>query len=97
MGSKALRLSEEEKTLVRKIRAARRQTPGPIARIVISTSAPSEAAPRTFATKAERAAGNGFACPQCARKDLRVAVKSGSFHEKDAKSDARDKVICTIA
>ena len=62
---------------------------------VIAT--PSAPAVRTFATKAERLAGKGFTCPQCARNDLRVAPKSGSFHEKDQKTDARDKVICTLA
>lgn len=36
--------------------------------------------PRTFATKAERLAGKGFACT-CGRRDLRVAPKSGSFHK----------------
>lgn len=68
---------------------------GIVANVV--AAAPSAPVERTFATKAERLAGNGFPCPQCARNDLRVAPKSGSFHEKDAKTDAREKVICTIA
>lgn len=49
-----------------------------------NTTVAAPAPVRTFATKAERAAGNGFACPKCARVDLRVAPVAGrSFHEKD--------------
>jgi len=54
---------------------------GTSANVVVAT--PVEAAPRTFATKADRAAGNGFACPNCLRRDLRVAVHPGSYHDKD--------------
>ena len=34
---------------------------------------------RTFATLAERKAGNGFSCT-CGRNDLRTAPHAGSFH-----------------
>ncbi len=51
--------------------------------------------PRTFATKAERAVGMGFECPQCKRNDLRTATKSGSFHDKDVKGNKTE--VCTIA
>jgi len=64
---------------------------------VSPSTIPSVSPVRTFASKAERAAGNGFQCPQCARNDLRVAPKSGSFHERDQKTDARVKDYCTIA
>ena len=44
--------------------------------------------PRTYATKAERAAGNGNKCPNCARNDLRFPPVIGrSFHEKDFKGN----------
>ena len=50
----------------------------------VATSRPRKAAaknkPRTFATKAEREAGNGFSC-SCGRNDLRTAVHAGSFHK----------------
>lgn len=81
MGSKALRLSEQEKTVIRAIRAGRS--------FQVVATAPSAPAERTFATKAERKAGNGFACPQCARTDLRVAPVVGrSFHDKDVKGNS---------
>lgn len=37
-------------------------------------------APRTWATKAQRAAGEGFTCAGCGRTGLRTAPKAGSFH-----------------
>jgi len=50
--------------------------------------APSASAERTFATKADRAAGKGFTCPNCDRNDLRVAPVAGrSFHDKDTKGN----------
>ena len=35
---------------------------------------------RTFASKADRAAGKGFTCATCGRTGLRTAPKAGSFH-----------------
>ena len=45
-----------------------------------ATASAGEPKPRTFATKAEREAGNGFPC-SCGRNDLRVTPHSGSFHK----------------
>lgn len=54
-----------------------------LARLDAPVAAPArgkaKSAVRTFATKAERAAGKGFAC-SCGRADLRVAPHAGSFH-----------------
>lgn len=64
-------LSKQEQTLLKAVREGR-------VSIVITT--PSAPAARTFASKAERKAGNGFTCA-CGRNDLRVAVTAGkSFH-----------------
>lgn len=49
----------------------------------VPTSAPASQraeSPRTFATKAERAAGNGFSC-KCGRNDLRTAPTKGKWHK----------------
>jgi hypothetical protein len=48
----------------------------------VASSAPAEPkaeAKRTYATKAERLAGEGFAC-SCGRTNLRVAPHEGSYH-----------------
>ena len=48
-------------------------------------AAPAQAAspekPHTWASKAEREAGGGFAC-ECGRTGLRTAPKAGSFHKR---------------
>lgn len=53
---------------------------------VSTGEAASPSKPRTFARKAERAAGNGFPCiapSPCSRTDLRTA-KSGASHDPAA-------------
>lgn len=55
-----------------------------VARIEALEAAPARPSakqrPRTFATLAERKAGNGFSCT-CGRNDLRTAPHEGSFHK----------------
>lgn len=51
--------------------------------------APSAPAERTYASKAERAAGNGFTCT-CGRVDLRVAPVAGRSFHKDPAGNLHD-------
>jgi hypothetical protein len=65
-------------------------TPREQAKVAALVTAPAPAQEeRTYATKAQRAAGQGFTCPACARNDLRVAPhpatekSAASVHHKD--------------
>ena len=49
--------------------------------IAVGSTAPVVGKVRTFATKAERAEGNGFAC-DCGRNDLRMQPQSGDWHNR---------------
>lgn len=78
--ARSLHLSANEKAVILALRASKRSSN-------VSLAAPTEAAPRTFATKAERLAGKGFPCTvpgdDCGRRDLRTPNRA-SIHGIDA-------------
>jgi hypothetical protein len=56
---------------------------------VVAAQAPSAPAERTYATKAEREMGLGFAC-SCGRIDLRVMPVAGRSFHKDPSGNLHD-------
>lgn len=57
-----------------------------VGNVALTPSAPAE---RIYATKAERAAGNGFTCT-CGRTDLRFAPVAGRSYHKDPSGNLHD-------
>jgi len=76
----AMRLSQDEQNLIRSIRAVpAAKRPRVFGLVTTLVPIAASTGPRTFKTKAEIKAGNGFPCaasPSCNRTDIRTADRA---------------------